>query len=166
MIRWAGRGFAAWCSSVSENARTRNPLGRPGGGADALDGPSRAVRKAERSDRSAGGATERRGPAVELDVRRVIENGAAAEHRKARLVLGGGWCRGHAGLGSRTHATIVGARGPKLESTATTRVRSPRSVDRRHSVAMAGARRAGLELTDDEVQELERPYQQYGPSWF
>ena len=24
----------------------------------------------------------------------------------------------------------------------------------------------GLELTDDEVQELERPYQQYGPSWF
>ena len=24
----------------------------------------------------------------------------------------------------------------------------------------------GLELTDDEVLELERPYQQYGPSWF
>ena len=24
----------------------------------------------------------------------------------------------------------------------------------------------GLELTDEEVMELERPYQQYGPSWF
>ena len=24
----------------------------------------------------------------------------------------------------------------------------------------------GLELTDDEVQELEAPYQQYGPSWY
>jgi 1-deoxyxylulose-5-phosphate synthase len=24
----------------------------------------------------------------------------------------------------------------------------------------------GLELTDAEVQELERPYQQYGPSWY
>ena len=23
-----------------------------------------------------------------------------------------------------------------------------------------------LELTDDEVQELEEPYQQYGPSWY
>ena len=24
----------------------------------------------------------------------------------------------------------------------------------------------GLELTDEEVQELERPYQEYGPSWY
>ncbi len=24
----------------------------------------------------------------------------------------------------------------------------------------------GLELTDDEVHELEAPYQQYGPSWY
>jgi aryl-alcohol dehydrogenase-like predicted oxidoreductase len=24
----------------------------------------------------------------------------------------------------------------------------------------------GLELTDEEVQELEAPYQQHGPSWY
>jgi aryl-alcohol dehydrogenase-like predicted oxidoreductase len=24
----------------------------------------------------------------------------------------------------------------------------------------------GLELADEEVQELERPYQEYGPSWY
>ena len=24
----------------------------------------------------------------------------------------------------------------------------------------------GLELTDEEVEELERPYQEYGPSWY
>jgi aryl-alcohol dehydrogenase-like predicted oxidoreductase len=24
----------------------------------------------------------------------------------------------------------------------------------------------GLELTDEEVEELERPYLEYGPSWY
>ena len=85
-------------------------------------------------------------PGVRLPARRARRQRRAEARRGPRRHHG----PGRAGLGAAQPGSS-----PRRSSARPSRTTCPRRSPR-----------SSLELTDDEVQELEAPYQQYGPSWY